>query len=426
MIDPAHRPGRRQHRRRPRASRARPTPRRPTSAATCGRPSSPATWASSPAARRPRPDLARRWTRSAGLRPPRRLRHVLQLVRPARRLGGARIWPDDGSTDHPFLSSVDNGWLAAALRGASRARCRALRGKADRILSSDELRLLLQPGGHARRSAPRGLIARRLLGRPRRPGCSARRPRRRRLVHLQPLRHHGDRAADRHATSASRRARSRRRLLRHHAHASRTPATGSGRRCSRSGFDHDLPRACRSTRARTATAASQFVPSWGGDMFEALMPDLFVPEERWGPSSWGRNHPATVAGADRARPQRRQVRLLGLLPRLQPVRRVPRVRRGRDGHGHQRLPVRRARRTQVRRRLRRLPPGRARPPYYGDGVVTPHAAFLALPYAKGRSVDNLAQAEGELRLVRPGRLLRRGRGAQRHGRQAVPVARPGA
>ncbi|MGZ4718870.1 DUF3131 domain-containing protein [Oryzihumus sp.] len=24
-------------------------------------------------------------------------------------------WPDDGSTVHPFLSSVDNGWLAAAL-----------------------------------------------------------------------------------------------------------------------------------------------------------------------------------------------------------------------------------------------------------------------------------------------------------------------
>ncbi|GFJ92709.1 hypothetical protein [Phytohabitans rumicis] len=31
-------------------------------------------------------------------------------------------------------------------------------------------------------------------------------------------------------------------------------------------------------------------------MFEALMPDLFVPEAKWGPRSWGRNHPATVAG----------------------------------------------------------------------------------------------------------------------------------
>src|SRR3954453_8265741 len=35
-------------------------------------------------------------------------------------------------------------------------------------------------------------------------------------------------------------------------------------------------------------------PSWGGSMFEALMPALFVPEERWGPGSWGPNHPYTV------------------------------------------------------------------------------------------------------------------------------------
>src|SRR5665811_1875933 len=36
------------------------------------------------------------------------------------------------------------------------------------------------------------------------------------------------------------------------------------------------------------------VPSWGGDMFEALMPDLFVPEANWAPRSWGINHALTV------------------------------------------------------------------------------------------------------------------------------------
>ena len=35
-------------------------------------------------------------------------------------------------------------------------------------------------------------------------------------------------------------------------------------------------------------------PSWGGSMFEALMPPLFLPEERWAPGSWGANHPLTV------------------------------------------------------------------------------------------------------------------------------------
>ena len=37
------------------------------------------------------------------------------------------------------------------------------------------------------------------------------------------------------------------------------------------------------------------VPGWGGSMFEALMPTLFVPEEQWGLKSWAINHPLTVA-----------------------------------------------------------------------------------------------------------------------------------
>ena len=36
------------------------------------------------------------------------------------------------------------------------------------------------------------------------------------------------------------------------------------------------------------------VPTWGGSMFEALMPDLFVPEARWGADSWRVNHPRFV------------------------------------------------------------------------------------------------------------------------------------
>jgi hypothetical protein len=41
-------------------------------------------------------------------------------------------------------------------------------------------------------------------------------------------------------------------------------------------------------------AGTRVTPSWGGSMFQALMPSLFVPEERWGPGSWGANHPLTV------------------------------------------------------------------------------------------------------------------------------------
>ena len=50
-----------------------------------------------------------------------------------------------------------------------------------------------------------------------------------------------------------------------------------------------------STRASTSTSACKVVPGWGGSMFEALMPNMFVPEERWAPRSWGPNHRNTVA-----------------------------------------------------------------------------------------------------------------------------------
>ncbi len=36
------------------------------------------------------------------------------------------------------------------------------------------------------------------------------------------------------------------------------------------------------------------VPTWGGSMFEALMVPLVVPEEEWGPRSWGVTHPLFV------------------------------------------------------------------------------------------------------------------------------------
>ena len=44
----------------------------------------------------------------------------------------------------------------------------------------------------------------------------------------------------------------------------------------------------------TTYAGMNIVPSWGGSMFEALMVPLFVPEAQWGPASWGVNHPLYV------------------------------------------------------------------------------------------------------------------------------------
>ena len=60
---------------------------------------------------------------------------------------------------------------------------------------------------------------------------------------------------------------------------------------------------------------TQLVPSWGGSMFEALMPALFVPEESWAPRSWGANHPLTVRAQVFHGVREAGLRLLGLLTR---------------------------------------------------------------------------------------------------------------
>ena len=69
---------------------------------------------------------------------------------------------------------------------------------------------------------------------------------------------------------------------------------------------------------------TRVTPSWGGSMFEALMPTLFVPEERWGPRQLGRQPPAERARADPPRADRGRLRLLGLLARQHPRGRLRR------------------------------------------------------------------------------------------------------
>ena len=61
---------------------------------------------------------------------------------------------------------------------------------------------------------------------------------------------------------------------------------------------------------------------------------------RSGAPELGPQPPGVRQGADRARHERGEVRLLGLLPVQRPGRRLPRVRRGPDRHGAQRLHLR--------------------------------------------------------------------------------------
>jgi hypothetical protein len=138
--------------------------------------------------------------------------------------------------------------------------------------------------------------------------------------------------------------------------------------------------------------ARRLVPSWGGSMFEALMPGLVVPELDWGRRSWAITHPLYVEAqiefglrearygywgfspaADPAGGYREYgVDALGMKPDgyASDVERLTVFDAGWDGQGCMR----------PRRPIAN----------YGQGVVTPHAAFLALELAPAEALDNLA------------------------------------
>lgn len=147
----------------------------------------------------------------------------------------------------------------------------------------------------------------------------------------------------------------------------------------------------------------QFVPSWGGDMFEALMPNLFVPEERWGPRSWGRNHPVYVRGQIEHGLNDAKYGHWGFSPASDPFgdyREYGVDAMGLDGPGY----TSDRERTTVDYGFGDCP-GRApqpQPAQYGDGVVTPHAVFLAARFAPAQSVAQLAKLRAQFDIYGPG------------------------
>jgi hypothetical protein len=137
-------------------------------------------------------------------------------------------------------------------------------------------------------------------------------------------------------------------------------------------------------------------PSWGGSMFEALMPSLFLPEEKWAPGSWGANHPLTVDAQIHHGLREAGYGVWGFSPANIPEGGYAAY--GVDGigsdpggypsnndrtlidHGYDGCPGR--------------PPQPDPPPSaYTNGVVTPHAAFLALRYRPQETLANLRRLE---------------------------------
>jgi hypothetical protein len=136
----------------------------------------------------------------------------------------------------------------------------------------------------------------------------------------------------------------------------------------------------------------QLVPSWGGSMFEALMPALFVPEEKWAPRSWGRNHPLTVRAQIFHGLREAGYGYWGFSPANTPEGGYGAW--GVDGAGMDpNGSPSNEDATLVDRGFPGCPdrPAKPDPPpsAYTNGVVTPHAAFLALRYAPHAALADL-------------------------------------
>ncbi|AGA28861.1 glucoamylase family protein [Singulisphaera acidiphila] len=111
----------------------------------------------------------------------------------------------------------------------------------------------------------------------------------------------------------------------------------------------------------------RLVPTWDGTMFEALMVTLFVPEAEWAPESWGVNHPLYVKAQIDFGLKDPRLGFWGVSASCDP-----------EG-GYYAFGV----------------PGvgawsSINPPAHGrEGVVTPHASLLALRYAPAETMTNL-------------------------------------
>jgi hypothetical protein len=141
-------------------------------------------------------------------------------------------------------------------------------------------------------------------------------------------------------------------------------------------------------------AGMQIVPGWGGSMFEALMPTLFVPEEQWGPDSWAINHPLTVEAQIHHGLVEAGYGYWGFSPANIPEGGYNAY--GVDGIGMnpEGYPSNEDN-TFVDNGFAGCRDGKPAPPpsAYTNGVVTPHASFLALRWAPAAALANLAKLE---------------------------------
>src|SRR6187551_505724 len=286
------------------------------------------------------------------------------------------VWPADGSTVYPFLSSVDNGWLATALVMVANAvpehaaQARAIYDSMHFGFYYDPNEGLIRGGAWPEQP----------------PGCSV-----------------YDAAKDVYFTC-------------HHYGALNTepriasyigiskgeiPATHYFKMwrtfpdtCDWSWQEmkpHGVTRTYLGVNVfegHYTYAKMNIVPSWGGSMFEALMVPLFVPEEQWAPNSWGINHPLYVDAQIYHGKKEAKYGYWGFSPSNNPdggYREYGVDPIGLEPNGY----ASDQERTLVDYGFEGCRPGAPEPESYGRGVVTPHASFLALGFERAEALNNL-------------------------------------
>jgi len=137
------------------------------------------------------------------------------------------------------------------------------------------------------------------------------------------------------------------------------------------------------------------VPGWGGSMFEELMPAVFVPEEKWAPRSWGVNHPLHVRAEREHGLEEAGYGYWGFSPSSNPdggYREYGVDALGINPEGYfsdQQM-------TNLDLGFGDCRKATNPDPTYGDGVVTPHASFLAMMFEPRQATANLARIEKDL------------------------------
>lgn len=293
------------------------------------------------------------------------------------------VWPADGSKVLPFLSSVDNGWLAAALfmvadaAPQQRAQALAIADSMDFGFYYDPAAGLLR-GGFWDDTAPAGCVQANYRGGD--PVCYT-------------GHHYGSLNTEPRIAS--------------YIAIAKDGVPGSHYFKMWRTFPADCGWNWQEMQPEGVTrtyegvdvfeghytyAGLNLVPSWGGSMFEALMVPLLVPEEQWGPRSWGVNHPLYVEAQIYHGMSEAEYGYWGFSPSNNPAggyREYGVDPLGLEPNGY----TSDQERTLVDYGFGDCPgrEGQSIPGDYGDGVVTPHASFLALDFAREAALANLEQ-----------------------------------